>query len=118
MRIVKDYRHCKIKFQIKIKNKYVTVATLREWLLDRERYELYFTYYGDEYNAGLYACDRFNGNVSYTIKQKPYETHAELIERVTNIVRKKLYQIADGILNDIKSTTGAERSDKECTKNI
>ena len=99
------------EFQIKIKNRYVTVATLQRWLIG-EKYELYFSYYGDEYNAGLYACSRFNGNVSFTIKQKPYETRAEMIERVSNIVRKKLYQIADGILNDIK-VTDSEGSDKE-----
>ena len=105
MKIVKDYRHCCVKFQIKIKDKYVTVATLRDLMFSMEKYELYFTYYGDEYNAGFWACDRFNGNVSFTIKQKPYETRAELIERVGNIVRKKVYQIADDILTDIKKTT-------------
>ena len=103
MKIVEEsYR--KIKFQVKIKNRYVTVATLQQWLLGWEKYELFFYYYGDEYNAGLYACSRFNGNVSFRIEQKPYETRAEMIERVANIVRKKLYQIADGILNDIKVT--------------
>lgn len=91
-------------FQVKIKNKYVTVATLKRWLIGWRRYELYFSYYGDEYNAGMYPRSRFNGNVSFTIKQKPHETYCEMIERVSNIVRKKLYQIADCILNDIKVT--------------
>ena len=110
MKIVEE-RYDRIKFQVKIKNKYVTVATLQSWLLGWGKYELYFSYYGDEYNAGLYACSRFNGNVSFTIEQKLYETRAEMIERVANIVRKKLYQIADGILNDIK-VTDSEGSDK------
>ena len=51
--------------------------------------------------------------MSFTIKQKPYEYRDEMIERVANIVRKKLYQIADGILTDIKETTWEERSEKE-----
>lgn len=92
------------KFQVKIKNKYVTVATLQRWFIGWRRYELYFSYYGDEYNAGMYARSHFNGNVSFTIKRKPHETYCEMIERVSNIVRKKLYQIADCILNDIKVT--------------
>ena len=103
MKIVED-SYDRIIFQVKIKNRYVTVATLQRWLIGYGKYELYFSYYGDEYNASMYACSCFNGNVSFTIKQKPYETRAEMIERVANIVRKKLYQIADGILNDIKVT--------------
>lgn len=104
MKIVEE-RYSKIKFQVKIKNKYVTVATLQQWLLNCNKYELYFSYFGDEYNAGMYECSRFNGNVSFTITKNLYETRAEMIERVANIVRKKLYQIADGILTDIKETT-------------
>ena len=103
MKIVEE-SYDRIIFQVKIKNRYVTVATLQPWLIGFGKYELYFSYYGDEYNAGMYACSCFNGNVSFTIEQKPYETYFEMIERVSNIVRKKLYQIADGILNDIKVT--------------
>lgn len=91
------------EFQVKIKDKYVTIATLQRWLIG-DKYELYFSYYGDEYNAGMYPCSSFNGNVSFTIEEKPWETYCEMIERVSNIVRKKLYQIADSILNDIKVT--------------
>lgn len=103
MKIV-EKSYDKTEFQVKIKNRYVTVATLNRWLIGYGKYELFFSYYGDEYNAGMYECSRFNGNVSFTIKQKPHETYCEMIERVSNIVRKKLYQIADGILNDIKVT--------------
>ena len=89
-------------FQVKIKNKYVTVATLQNWLTSIKKYNLYFSYYGDEYNAGTYACNHFNGNVSFTIVEREDETYYEMLERVSNIVKKKLYQIADGILTDIK----------------
>ena len=111
MKIVEE-SYDRIKFQVKIKNKYVTVATLQRWLIGWRRYELYFSYYGDEYNAGMYACSRFNGNVSFTVKQNPHETYYEMIGRVSNIVRKKLYQIANDVLNDIK-VTDSEGSDKE-----
>lgn len=97
MKIVEE-RYGKIKFQVKIKNKYVTVATLQAgW----RKYDLYFSYYGDEYK---YGGDHINGSSYFTITIKPYETRREMIERAANIVRKKLYQIADGILTDIKVT--------------
>ena len=108
MRIVKE-SYSRTKYQIKIKNEYVTVAILQRWWLGN-RYELYFSYYGNEYNSGFYPCNRINGNLSFTIKERQYETYNEVIERVANIVRKKLYQIANDILTDIKVT---ERSDKE-----
>ena len=111
MKIVEE-SYDNIKFQVKIRNKYVTVATLQAWLIGYGRYELYFSYYGDEYNSGTYQCSHFNGNVSFTIKQKQDETRDEMLERVANIVRKKLYQIADGILNDIK-VTDSEGSEEE-----
>jgi hypothetical protein len=97
MKIVEEC-YGKIKFQVKIKNKYVTVATLQAgW----RECEVYFSYYGDEYK---YGGDHVNGSSYFTITIKPYETRSEMIERAANIVRKKLYQIADGILNDIKVT--------------
>ena len=101
MKIV-EKKNGSVIFQVKIKNKYVTVATLQNWLTSIKKYNLYFSYYGDEYNAGTYACNHFNGNVSFTIVEREDETYYEMLERVSNIVKKKLYQIADGILTDIK----------------
>ena len=109
MRAIEE-RYGKIKFQVKIKNKYVTVATLQAWPIGWRKYDLYFSYYGDEYN---YGGDHINGSSYFTIIKKPYETRYEMIERAANIVRKKLYQIADCILNDIKVTDSGWSEDKE-----
>lgn len=95
-----------INFQIKIGNKYVTVAILQPWLLSKHlhMYELYFYYYGEEFEKGTYACQHVNGNVSITVWQQKGELWDEFIERVKKIVSKKLYVIGSSILEEIKFT--------------
>ncbi len=93
-----------INFQIKIGDKYVTVATLQPWLLSKHlhKYSLYFYYYGEEFEKGTYACQHINGNVSITLWMQKYECWDEFIERVKKVVVKKLYVIGNSILEEIK----------------
>lgn len=56
MKVVRNRRN--MDFQIKIGNKYVTVASLVPWIISKylHKYQLYFYYYGEEYEKGTYAC--------------------------------------------------------------
>lgn len=88
-------------FLIKIKNEYVTIACLQPGLLGR-KYNLYFYYYGEEYEAGTYACNHFNGNVSITVWEKENELFRDFLVRVEHMILKKLYAIGTSILEEIK----------------
>ena len=103
MRILKINRH--YDFKIKIGNNYVTVATLIPWQFTcRYKYELYFYYYGSEYEDGLYPCDRRNGNESITLYERQDEFFKDFLIRVQHIVQKKLYTIGTSIMEEIKYT--------------
>ena len=94
----------KTYFKIKIGTKYITIATLVPWLLSKHShiYNLYFYYYGAEFNEGIYARSHFNGNVRIKVWQEDYETWNDFIKRVKKIVLKKLYVIGNSILDEIK----------------
>jgi len=96
----------KINFQIKIGNKYVTVAVLQPWILSKHlhKYSLYFYYYGEEFEMGTYAREHINGNVRITLWMQEDECWNEFIERVKKIVIKKLYVIGNSILEEIRFT--------------
>jgi len=104
IKIVKDKNN--INFQIKIGDKYVTVATLQPWILSKHlhKYSLYFYYYGEEFEKGTYAREHINGNVSITLWMQKDEYWDEFIERVKKVVFKKLYVIGNSILEEIKFT--------------
>lgn len=91
-------------FQIKIGDKYVTGASLVPWILSKHlhKYELYFYYYGEEYEKGTYACRHVNGNVSMTVWQEEYECWKDSIRRISKIVSRKLYIIGSCVLDEIK----------------
>lgn len=91
-------------FKIKIGNSYVTVATLRPWLFSKHshKYNLYFYYYGAEYEEGTYACCHKNGNEKIMVYEQEDELYEEFLERVKRIVIKKLYTIGSSILDEIK----------------
>lgn len=102
MRIVKNKSNT--DFQIKIGNKYITVASLVPWPLSKHlhKYFLYFYYYGEEFEKGTYACEHINGNVKITLWIQEDEFWDEFIERVKRIITKKLYTIGSSILEEIK----------------
>lgn len=100
MKVVRNKRQ--YDFLIKIKNEYVTIATLQPFLLG-EKYNLYFYYYGEEYNAGTYACSHFNGNVSITVWKKENELLRDFLVRIEHMILKKLYGIGTSILEEIKN---------------
>ena len=102
MRIVQNKNDT--DFQIKIGNQYVTVASLVPWILSKHShvYSLYFYYYGEEFEKGIYARQHINGNVSIKVWMQEYEFWSEFIERVKKIVTKKLYVIGNSILKEIK----------------
>lgn len=87
-------------FQIKIGNSYVTIAKLQPWFNSKHfhKYELYFYYYGEEFEAGTFASSHFNGNESITVWQQKDETFSEFLIRVKKIIHKKLYIIASSII--------------------
>ena len=90
-------------FLIKIKNEYVTIACLRPWLLER-KYNLYFYYYGEEHEAGTYACNHFiNGSVSIVVWEKENELFRDFLVRVEHMILKKLYVIGTSILEETKN---------------
>lgn len=91
-------------FQIKIGDKYVTVASLIPWFISDHfhKFELYFYYYGEEYTKGTYACQHVNGNVSMTVWLEKYECWDDFIRRISRIVSKKLYIIGSSILDEIE----------------
>lgn len=91
-------------FQIKIGNSYVTVAKLQPWFISKyfRKYNLYFYYYGAEFEEGTYARNHFNGNVSITVWQQEDERFCDFMNRVKKIIRKKLYVIGNSILEDLK----------------
>lgn len=94
----------KTDFKIKIGTKYMTIATLTPWLFSKHShiYNLYFYYYGAEFNEGIYARNHFNGNVRIKVWQEDDETWNDFIKRVREIVLKKLYVIGNSILDEIK----------------
>lgn len=98
-------------FQIKIGNKYVTIACLVPWFISDHfhKYELYFYYYGEEYNKGTYACQHKNGNESMTVWLEEYECWEDFIRRINKIISKKLYVIGNSILDEIKSIESIDR---------
>ena len=102
MRIVQNKSNT--DFQIKIGNQYVTVASLVPWILSKHShvYSLYFYYYGEEFEKGIYARQHINGNVSIKVWMQEDEFWSEFIERVKKIVTKKLYVIGNSILKEIK----------------
>ena len=102
MRIVQNKSNT--DFQIKIGNQYVTVALLVPWILSKHShvYSLYFYYYGEEFENGIYARQHINGNVSIKVWMQEDEFWSEFIERVKKIVTKKLYVIGNSILKEIK----------------
>lgn len=93
MKIVQNKSH--YDFRIKIGNDYITVATLHPWLFSKHnhKYNLYFYYYGAEYEEGTYAC---------CVYEQEDELHKDFLKRVTRIVSKKLYVIGSSILEEIK----------------
>lgn len=97
-------------FQIKIGDKYVTIASLVPWFISEHfhKYELYFYYYGEEYTKGTYACQHINGNVSMTVWLEKYERWEDFIRRISKIISKKLYIIGNSILDEIKSIESIE----------
>lgn len=97
-------------FQIKIGDKYVTVASLVPWIISKHlhKYQLYFYYYGKEYEKGTYACQHINGNVSMTVWQEEWECWEDFIRRISKIVSKKLYIIGSHILAEIKCIESIE----------
>lgn len=99
MQIIKNGMNC--DFKIKIGNDYITVATLQPWLRGN-KYNLYFYYYGMEYEKGTYSRQHFNGNVSIVVWEEKDELWTEFIERIEKIVLKKLYVIGNSILEEIK----------------
>ena len=104
MKIVE--RKSNYDFQIKIGNSYVTIATLQPWLLSKHshKYNLYFYYYGAEFEEGTYARNHFNGNVSITVWQQEDEFFSDFMERIKKIIYKKLYVIGNSILEDLKES--------------
>ena len=103
MRIVRTDRH--YDFKIKIGNNYVTIATLIPWQFTcRYKYELYFYYYGAEYEGGLCPYNRRNGNESITLHEHQDEFLEDFLIRVQHIVQKKLYAIGTSIMEEIKYT--------------
>lgn len=102
MRIVKNKRNT--DFQVKIGNQYVTVASLVPWLISphMSHYELYFYYYGEEFQQGTYACQHRNGNESIHVWQEEYELWNEFLYRIKKLISKKLYVIGSSVLNEIK----------------
>lgn len=102
MKVIKNKSNT--DFQIKIGDKYVTVASLVPWFISKHsnKYELYFYYYGEEYTKGTYACQHINGNTSMTVRREEYESWNDFIKRIGKIVSKKLYIIGNSILNEIK----------------
>lgn len=97
MRIIKE-GYQRVLYQVKIRNRFVTVATLQEQLFSLTKYKLIFSYYGR--------------NTVFTIYQKDLELYDEMVERVAKMVKKRLYLIANEILTSIKEPTGAERSEE------
>jgi hypothetical protein len=104
-------------FKIKIKNEYVTIACLQPWLLG-EKYNLYFYYYGEEYEAGTYACSHFNGNVSITVCRKENELLRDFLVRVEHMILKKLYAIGTSILEEIKNIDDSDLESWEKRKKV
>lgn len=85
-------------FQIKIGDKYVTVAELEPWLLSMElKYSLKFYHYGVEFTDEW----RKENGITYVWLDK-HEDWNDFIKRVKNIVAKKLYIIASSILEEIR----------------
>ena len=91
-------------FRIKIGSDYITVARLQPWLFSKHnhKYNLYFYYYGAEYEEGTYACCHRNGNEKIMVYEQEDELHKEFLKRVTRIISKKLYAIGSSILEEIK----------------
>ena len=52
------------------------------------KYNLYFYYYGMEYEKGTYLRQHFNGNVSIVVWEEKDELWTEFIERIEKIVLK------------------------------
>ena len=102
MKIVQNKSH--YDFRIKIGSNYITVATLHPWLFSKHnhKYNLYFYYYGAEYEEGTYACCHRNGNEKMVVYEQEDELHKEFLKRVTRIISKKLYVIGSSILEEIK----------------
>lgn len=102
MKVIRNRRNS--DFQIKIGNRYVTIASLVPWFISKHsnKYELYFYYYGEEYTKGTYACQHINGNVSTTVWREEYESWDDFIRRISKIVSKKLYIIGNSILDEVK----------------
>lgn len=93
----------KVEFKIDIGNKEITVATLQRHLFGFDKYNLYFYYYGKEYNLGNCPRSNINGNVKIQYRQGEDEMWKEFIERVSRDVRKKLYIIADSLITGIRN---------------
>lgn len=108
MKVVRNKRS--VDFQIKIGDKYVTIASLVPYLISKHlnKYSLYFYYYGEEYTKGTYACQHVNGNVSMTVWLEEFECWEDFIRRISKIVSKKLYIIGSSILDEIKSIESIE----------
>lgn len=102
LKIVQNKSH--YDFKIKIGNNYITVATLHPWLFSKHnhKYNLYFFYYGAEYEEGTYSCCHRNGNEKIVVYEQEDELHKEFLKRVTRTVSKKLYVIGTSIVEEIK----------------
>lgn len=100
MKIVKE--NLRYNYQIKVGNTYVTVATLTPWIANCNKYELYFNYYGEEYENGLHACNHKNGNEGITCAQKENEYFDDFLKRINKIVLQKLYVIGNSIMKEIR----------------
>lgn len=92
------------EFQIKICGKYITIASLVRWFYSKHfhKYNLFFYYYGKEFEKGEFANEHINGNVKITMWMEEDELWEEFIERVKNVVYKKLYIIGNSILEEIR----------------
>lgn len=90
-------------FQIKISGKYVTIASLVPYLPRKHlnEYSLYFYYYGQEFEEGIYASQHINGNTRMKVWQQEDECWRSFVKRVKKIVIKKLYVIGSSILEEI-----------------
>lgn len=100
MKIIKSNMH--YDFKINIANKYVTVASVIPVVCNYGSYNLFFYYYGAEYQESAEKNWFKNGDNKITVRQKENELFEDFLNRVSQLILKKLYIIGASIMNEIK----------------
>lgn len=100
MKIIKNNMH--YDFKIEIANKYATVASLIPVVCNYGSYNLFFYYYGAGYQESAEKNWFKNGDNKITVRQKENELFEDFLNRVNQLILKKLYIIGASIMNEIK----------------